>query len=423
MKKFLNRLAVLIVPAVTVMVAELPARGVGNIYTWAGADGGSWGVASNWDDGSGHSTGSPGSTDFAQFQGFSGKVTGGVGANILGIGPNSSLILGGSGFFSQITVGQDLAANTGAASLEISAGNVISATLLDLDSALGGSGTLKVGGTFSTTGGIVTDQTGLTDSIIVQNGGLVEESVSLTMAAGGLIQVGNSGQMIIGSASGGGTNGALSILTGYFFDGEGTIAGNVVVNGTLQTFNAGWSANVLTITGNVSGTGNVQVVQELDVDGAVSSGVTFSLFANGGSNKGLLRIVDGADFQGIIGTVSTGSIIDLEGLSFDHIVWSPNGLGAVSTGDAEALTSVGGTLTLTGSSGTMRLATSGDYSSVSFSVQPDAISGTDILVGVAAVPEPASGTMLVGGVLFMSARRWLRLRILRCGFSWSVCDS
>ena len=180
------------------------------------------------------------------------------------------------------------------------------------------------------------------------------------MAAGGLIQIDSSGKMIIGSS--GGTSGALTIDNSLVFSSEGTIQANVVVNGTLETFNAGWPANKLNVTGEVTGTGNVSVVQELDVGGAIGSDVMISLFSNGGSNAGLLRLADPTEDSGTFVTMSTGSVIVLTGLSYDNVFWDSDGLH------------------VTGTSAPLTLKTSGDHSFQSFIVKPDAISGTDIVV-------------------------------------------
>ena len=367
MKKKANRIIVPVAVTLSALIAGLPdAQAQGKSYTWKGADGGNWAVAGNWDDGSvppDMSTGSPGTLDLAQFQSFSGTVTGSVGANVLDVGPDSNVNFMGSGFFSQITLGQDLVGNTGTASLTVGSGDVISATLLNIGSAVGGTGTLVANGTFTTNGGIAMDQTGLPGTLVVgPSGGIVDSSSpGLTMAAGGMITINSAGYMVIGQSDTG-TNGALTIENGHSFNGEGTINGNVIVNGTLETFNAGWPVYKLIVNGNVSGSGSVNVVQEMDLNGAVGSGVTVSLFSNGGSNKGLLRLADPLAFAGKLGTMSTGSIIALSGASFDQISQSAS------------------ELTLTGGSGTLTLAMTGDHSSQSFHLQPDATSGTDIVV-------------------------------------------
>ncbi len=330
-------------------------------YTWNGADGGSWQTASNWVDSSG-SVGVPGSLDLAQFVSFSGTVTGAAGASLLDIGPGSSLTLGGSGFFSQINIGQDFNFNVGVASMTIGSGDVVSATLLDIGTTFGGTGALIASGTFSTTGGIEMDLTPVAGTIVVNSGGAVFDGVSLTMADGGRIQVGSSGQMVIGGSSGGGVNGALTVNSGFVFSGEGTIAANLVDNGSFTTFNGGYPANTLTVTGNVAGTGSLSAVQELDINGAIGSGIKISLFGNGGTNAGLLRLGQPSNDAGTLVTMSTNSTIALTGLSYDHAQWTT------------------GTLEVTGASGTLDLATSGDHSFQTFVTRPDAISGTDILV-------------------------------------------
>jgi collagen type I alpha len=333
----------------------------GSAYTWSGADGGSWAASSNWTQGTTTAVQAPGSIDLAQFVSFSGTVTGAVGAQILDIGPGSSVTLGGSGFFSSVNIGQDLAFNTGDATLAIASGAVVSATLINVGSVGGGGGTLVANGTFSTTGGITLGSPGFAASIIVGGGGLVQDSASnLAMGNGGTIAVAPSGTMELGSGSG--VAGAFSIESGHVFQGEGVINGNVVENGSLATANFGNSPTVLSITGNVTGTGSLSAVQELDVGGSIGAGVMVSLFGNGGTNAGLLRLAHPLADAGTLVTMSTNSTIALSGLTYDTAVWSP------------------GSLTITGASGTLTLATSGDHSHQAFVARPDATSGTDIVV-------------------------------------------
>lgn len=332
----------------------------GSAYNWRGADGGSWTVAGNWEQGTTVAMQAPGSIDLAQFVSFTGTVTGSVGSQILDIGPASSLTLGGSGFFSNITIGRDLAFNTGDATLAIQAGVVVAATLLNIGSVGGGGGTLVADGTFTTTGGITVGSPGFGGTIEVGDNGEVQDSASnLSMTNGGAITVAPSGRMILGS--GGGASGAFSIDSGLSFSGVGAITGNVVDNGSVTTANAGNSATVLSISGNVTGTGALSAVQELDVGGAIGNGITVSLFGNGGSNKGLLRLAQPQNDAGTLATISTNSTIALSGLTYDTVIWTP------------------GSLTMSGGSGTLTLATSGDFSHQTFVARPDPVSGTDIV--------------------------------------------
>ena len=332
----------------------------GSAFTWGAASGGSWSASGNWIQGSTTAIQAPGSLDFAQFQAFSGTVTGSVGAALLDVGPASTLVLDGSGFFSNINIGQDFDFNTGVATLTIASGDVVSATMLDVGSVGGGGGTLVADGTFTTTGGIELGSPGFAATIQVGSAGEVQDFGSnLTMDNGGLIAVASSGEMILGSI---GVAGAFAINSGHVFTGVGTIAANVVDNGSLATDNSGNPLNVLAITGGVTGSGSLTAVQELDIGGAIGSGINVSLFGNGGSNAGLLRLAQPTLDAGTLVTMSTNSTIALSGLSFDSAVWSP------------------GFLTMTGSSATLTLATSGDHSHQAFIARPDAISGTDIVV-------------------------------------------
>jgi hypothetical protein len=333
----------------------------GSAFTWGAADGGSWTVAGNWIQGTTQAMQAPGSLDLTQFVSFSGTVTGSVGAQELDIGPGSALTLGGSGFFSSIVIGQDLAFNFGAATLAIESGVVVSATLLNIGSVGGGGGTLVADGTFTTTGGITVGSPGFAATIQVDAGGEVEDSAgNLTMGNGGLIAVALSGEMVLGG--GAGVGGAFSINSGHVFSGVGTIAANVVDDGSLATANFGNPETVLAITGGVSGSGSLSAVQELDIGGAIGSGIAISLFGNGGANAGLLRLALPMQDAGTLDTMSTNSTIALTGLDFDSAVWSP------------------GSLTMTGASGTLTLATAGDHSHQAFMTQPDPVSGTDVIV-------------------------------------------
>jgi hypothetical protein len=234
----------------------------------------------------------------------------------------------------------------------------------------------------------VMDQTGVAGTIVAKNGGQIFDGASLTMPAGGSVQIEASGQVVIGSTSSGGTNGALTIKSGFAFSGEGTIAGNVVVNGKLETFNAGWPANTLTVTGNVTGTGQVNAVQELDINGAIGPGVAISLFGNGGTNKGLLQLQQPTQDQGELSTMSTNSTIRLSGLSFSQASWAP------------------GFLTVSGASGTLALPTSGNHAFQSFTATPNAMSGTDIVVGLSSFTDDP----LVAGATTIKAVHITELR-------------
>ncbi len=381
----------------------------GSAYTWAGADGGSWTVAGNWNQGTTTAVQAPGSIDLAQFVAFSGTVTGGVGSQILDIGPGSSLTLGGSGFFGNITVGQDLAFNSGDATLAIDSGLVVSATQLNVGSVGGGGGTLVANGTFSTTGGITIGSPGFGATIQVGSNGEVEDSAAnLTMESGGSISVASSGRLILGS--GGGSAGAFSIDKGHVFSGVGAVSGNVVDNGFVSTANFGNSPTVLSISGNVSGTGSLSAVQELDIGGAIGSGITMSLFGNGGTNAGLLRLAQPMSDAGTLATISTNSTIALSGETYDTAVWSP------------------GALTITGSSGTLTLATTGDLSHLAFVAQKDPVSGTDIVTmacfaagtriwtetGLVAVEDLAVGGRLVTSDGHREQIVWIGHRTVNC---------
>ena len=191
-------------------------------YTWKGADGGNWQVAGNWVDSLGTiAVQAPGSVDAAEFIGFSGTVTGAMGA----------------------------------------------------------------------------------DQLYIAGGGL-------TLGGGD------------------GTAGAFQIESGHQFSGVGAIAGNVVNDGSVETFNGGNAPTVLSISGNVSGGGHLSAVQELDVGGGIARTVTIGLsgIAGSGTHHGLLRLADPASDAGTLDVMSVGSTIALTGMSFDSAVWSPGGL-------------------------------------------------------------------------------------------------
>jgi hypothetical protein len=191
--------------------------------------------------------------------------------------------------------------------------------------------------------------------------------------------------MILGSGSG--ASGAFSIGSGASFSGVGAITGNVVDNGSVMTANAGNSPTVLSISGNVTGIGALSAVQELDIGGAIGSGITVSLFGNGGMNAGLLRLAQPLSDAGTLATISTNSTIALSGLSYDTVIWTP------------------GSLTMSGASPTLTLATTGDYSHQAFVARPDPVSGTDI-VAVAC---------FVAGTQILTARGPIAVEALRVG--------
>jgi collagen type I/II/III/V/XI/XXIV/XXVII alpha len=169
-----------------------------------------------------------------------------------------------------------------------------------------------------------------------------------------------------------GVGGAFPIDSGQVFSGVGVVSGNVVDNGSVSTANFGNSPTVLSITGDVTGGGLLSAVRELDVGGAIGSGITVGLFGNDGANAGLLRLAQPMNDAGTLATFTTNSTLALTGLQYDTADWTA------------------GSLTITGASGTLVVATSGDFSHQTYIAQTDPISGTDIV----AVACFAAGTLL-----------------------------
>ncbi|MDE2200159.1 MAG: Hint domain-containing protein [Rhodospirillales bacterium] len=336
-------------------------------YTWTGASSANWAAAINWQDLPGtNDTGlAPGPTDAAQFIAFSGDVAGAVAADVVYVGPGSNVTLDGSGSFSAVMLGQDNAGNLGDATLRIGSsagGNVISVTNFYFGSPLGGNDTLLATGTLAVSGVLTIGAGDHPGTVAVNGGGEIAFAQSLSMFDDSSISLAGSGRFVVGSDTVAGTSGALEIEAGANLNGTGSILGNVVDNGGLVTDNFGSPATTLSVSGNVTGSGSLNVNLELDVSGGIGGGIAINLLGGGAGLPGILRLAQPTNEAGTIATFSAGSTLALSGLSFDHVVWQP------------------GSLTMTGASPTLTLATSGDFSHLTFTTQADAISGTDVVV-------------------------------------------
>jgi hypothetical protein len=368
----------------------------GTAYTWKGASGDSWNSSGSWETSPGTNDGTaPGSIDFATFVAFDGSVTGSVAAQALYVGAASDVTLDGSGFFGQVTMGWDLVNSPGAATLEVASGRVIAATLVNFGVGSFGTGTIVADGTFSVSSALMIGNPSASGTVKADNGGLFATAGNVTMMDGSTIDVAALGQVVVGNATGPGVSGAVDILAGHNVTGVGVIKGSVADYGTLGTDNSGLAPNTLSVTGNIAGTGSLSVANEMDIGGSIAAGVTASLFGINGAARGILRLAQPSADLGTLDTMSTGSTIELTGLSFASAVWSQTD----------------NTLTMTGASGTLTLATMGTYTGRGFVTQADAaIGGTDVVVTAACFAEGTHIATDAGDVPVEAIRPGMRVR-------------
>jgi hypothetical protein len=177
----------------------------------------------------------------------------------------------------------------------------------------------------------------------------------LTLAFG-TIDVTGGGEVQVGAAAG--SIGAVSIA-GTSLTALGAIEGNVVVGdgGVVQA--TGSAPGALLIDGNVHGTGTIEPLMTLEVNGGIDAGVDIAFSPSIGAQVGdLVLDVPGANLGTIVG-FGGGNTIDVEGSLFTDAVFTQGTSGAA------------GTLTLSGAGFTpLSMAVEGSYASDSFVATP-----------------------------------------------------
>ena len=159
--------------------------------------------------------------------------------------------------------------------------------------------------------------------------------------------------------------GLLTVSAGATLSGSGTVTGTIADNGTIMA-----SGGLLTLSGPVSGTGQLQIAAGATLDiNSTSLGEQISFL---GSTGTLIDSQAGPVAAAISG-FGTGDTIDLSSLTFQA--------GATAT-------IAGGVLTVTSGAATETLSLAGIGNGTTFSVTADASGGTDIAILGAAAPPP-----------------------------------
>ncbi len=190
----------------------------------------------------------------------------------------------------------------------------------------------------------------------------------LTLAFG-TIDVTGGGEVQIGAAAG--SIGAVSIA-GTNLTALGTVKGNVIVGdqGIVQA--TGAAPGALLIDGNVHGTGTIEPLMTLEVNGGIDASVDIAFSPSIGAQVGELMLDVPAANLGTITGFGDGNTIVIEGSVYSDAVFTQGTSGAAGT-----LTLSGGTLA------PLSLAVEGNYSADSFVATPG-LTETDVTLCFAA---------------------------------------
>ena len=250
-----------------------------------------------------------------------------------------------------LTIGQD-----GIGSVAVRDGGVLTTTNM----VIGAGGTLVASAALLTSPGTVT-ATGIS-----MMGG------TLDVTTGGIV-------VISGSTATSGPTGAVLVDGAAFFD-LGTLNGNVVLNnqGTLLATGAVPGVPALALTGNITGSGTVEPLMTLDLNGAVAPGVAIVFTGPTLNEPGVLVLEDPTAEDGTISGFAEGNTILIPGGSFTTALFTQGDL--VNPG----------TLILSGGTDApLLLPVTGGYASTDFLATSDS-SGTTVTL----VPCFVTGTRI-----------------------------
>jgi hypothetical protein len=249
---------------------------------------------------------------------------------------------------------------------------------LTVDDANWSVGSLTIGLTGSGQATVGTGATATFDNVVIGADG----DLAVTQAAGsagtvvaqqvtidfGTLDLSLGGQMLIGTAAG--TNGAVAIGSNSSLTGVGTLKGNVVLSsgGLVQATAA--VPGALKIDGNITGSGEIQPLETLEVNGVIDPGVTIGFSPSIGAQVGDLVLDLASAEKGTISGFGIGNTIDIAGSDFTNALFT------------QGISGSAGTLTLSGGiSAPLSLAVFGDYSADAFTVAPQS---TDAIVTLVA---------------------------------------
>jgi hypothetical protein len=171
----------------------------------------------------------------------------------------------------------------------------------------------------------------------------------------GTMDVSGGGEIVVGG--GAASSGAVSV-GGTILAGLGEVVGDVDLNGgTVEAILP--LPGTLLIKGNVNGTGSIEPLQTLEVNGGIAAGVDIAFSETDGALGDLVLDVPAANLGTITG-FDVGHTIDVMGSQFTDALFTPG----TSAGAA-------GTLTLSGDGLTpLQFAVEGDYLPGSFLATP-----------------------------------------------------
>ncbi len=293
---------------------------------------------------------------------------------------NATIDAGSTVSFADLIIGQNGPEGTG--SIDVSGSSTLMTATAILGEAAGATGSVTLNestwfGTSLTVGqggtGNATIETGSTlqfsDIVIGPDGEL-----DATGAAGspgtviattftlefGTLDVTGGGEVLVGASSG--TVGAVSVDgTSSPLVGLGTLHGNVVLGnqGTVEATQP--IPGALLIDGNIHGTGTIEPLMTLEVQGGIDAGVDIAFSASIGAQVGDLVLDVAAANLGTIVGFGAGNTIDVQGSRFTDAVFT------------QGISGAAGRLTLSGTGFTpLSLAVAGKYSVDSFVATPGA---------------------------------------------------
>jgi hypothetical protein len=344
-------------------------------YEWLSNNGGTWSLASDWDDvtdGIDPSLTAPGASDSATVAGPSGasvQTIAGPGAAAIGLFTGNTH-LAGTFAFGALTLGAGGAGGL----LEAEAGDSLRAGTATLDSGslLTGGGTVSVSGTLT----LGSQSFGSAATLYAEDGGSVRTASLFMGVAGAAITVVSTASVEVGEA-GGATAGALTVDAGALLVGQGgaNAYGEVVNNGLITAQGGTLSLGALSGTGSLS----IAAGATLELNGRTGAGQSISFAGT------LATLAIATEFDAPPGTMTgfaAGDAIDMLGSPITGATYSSTGPNI-------------GVLTLTyGGQTADTLTLAGSFIGDVFLPSSDGAGGTDITLAPAVVSTggPSPGT-------------------------------
>ncbi len=341
-------------------------------------------------------------------------------ANNLPGAPNGVLIVGNAGTgaltvlngaslgSSFATLGEQVGA-FGAATLDAAAW---SAGLLTIGKAGSGSVAVQDGGVLTTVQLVIGAGGTLAASGSLTSVGTVTTS-TLTMT-GGTLDVTQGGIVAVGAATG--PAGAVLVNTLYDFTGLGMLNGNVVLNsqGTLQATGAALGA--LTVNGNVTGTGTLEPLMTLDLNGAVAAGISVAFTAPTALEAGVLVLTDATEEGGTISGFADGNTIEIVGIHFTNALFTPGALTNPGTLVLSGGTETPLSLPVVGGYAPGDFIATSDVSGTTVTLAPCFVMGTNIATSDGPVPVERLGVGMHVHAQFagLTPVKWIGHRSVDC---------